>query len=146
MVLINFKTRFQIWGNSSMKGQKLSIDDTSNRESVETVDDQIINFLVEFLKTLLSEIVVGSHLPALVISPEKENVVREINFQSVEHQNDLDSVNSSINIIPQKQILRGLGISPTSENFPHVVKLSVNVSDQRDWILQIEQIWFGLEK
>ena len=51
-----------------MQSQKLSIDDTCDGKPVEAFNHQVIYFLIEFLQTFLSEIMINCHLPTFMVA------------------------------------------------------------------------------
>lgn len=141
---VEFEDAFELGGNAAVEGEELAVDDGGDGQPVEGLHEHVVDLLVELLEALVAEVVVGSHLPALVVSAEQENGVGVRDLQGVNGQDDLDPVTAAVHVVPQEQVLRGLGVAAEPEDLLDVVELPMDVPDHRDRVLQVQQVGLGL--
>ena len=63
-----------------MKPNKLIINNTSDRKQIKRVHEQIVKFLIIFVKAFLTEVEETGHLSAFVVASKEKNIVLMTNL------------------------------------------------------------------
>lgn len=79
--------------------QEEAVQSRAERKSVEEQTEESIYFLVVFLDTFLVEILAQSHEPGLVVSPQHENLLWELDFHADEENEHFNPEVASVDII-----------------------------------------------
>ena len=80
-----------------------------------------------------------------MISPKQVYPLRVEYFQTEQVENSFQRVISSVHIISQKQVVIIREFSSTVKNLQKILKLSMNVSTNSDWPLQIYNVLLRLQ-
>ena len=98
------------------------------------------------MPTLFSEIEEGSQLPALMVSSEHKDGLRERYFQGEDKDHDLYGKMASVNIVTQKQIssLTGFAACFRLQEFEKIIILTMYIAHNSDRIFNCNHISFLL--
>jgi hypothetical protein len=81
-----------------------------------------------------------------VVSPKKENLVREQNLKGEQQANNTDSFGSAIDIIPQEKVTRGGWEPDLLENSKDGSVLAMYVTTYDNGSSELEKHWLRKEK
>jgi len=87
-----------------VKRNKPFIDHTTKGKTIKKFEKFLVNLLIVFVETLLSEVKCTCHLLAFMITSDHENVLIKVYLQSTEENHYFNRKISSIDIITEKYI------------------------------------------
>ena len=85
------------------------------------------------------------HCSTLVITSKQNNFSWIVDLETEQEYADFNGVVSSVNIVSQEQHIALWQVALVNnllEHVDHVVKLAVDVSNDDDWLLHPDHIWF----
>ncbi len=72
------------------------------------------------------------YLPGFVVAPDQGDTVRVPHFQSQQQKKSFHRIEPTVNIVPQKQIVRSRALSTLLEQLQQVIELPMNVPTNGD--------------
>jgi len=128
-----------------MHAKDFLINEGSNREAVEAVGESLPELNVISSLALIVEAVDSVDGGALVVSSEDEEVLWVFDLVGEQKADGLEGLLSTIDVISQEEIVGLWWESSILEKAEQVVVLSVDISADLDWGLELEKDWLGDE-
>lgn len=125
-----------------MQRQVQAVDQACNRQLVEGLHELLVDILVVKLQHLVSEVKRLSHVARLVVSPQKNDILRRLKLETEQVGHHFRSVVSSIDVVAHEQNLVLL-VAATLELAEHgnqVVKLAMDVAHDHNSALNSNQV------
>jgi len=136
---------FEIWRKSSMHAENLLVDDGGDWQTVEAIGESLPQFDVVSALAFVVETVDSVDGGALVVSSEDEEVLWVFDLVGEQKADGLEGLLSTIDVISQEEIVGLWWESSILEKAEQVVVLSVDISADLDWGLELEKDWLGDE-
>ena len=92
----------ELRGKTAMDHQEFLCDYACKWESVKAFNEDIVELLIILVQDFLSKCVVCGHGPTLMIAPQNDHLVRIVNLECKESQNDFHAKHPPIHIIAHK--------------------------------------------
>jgi len=139
--VVNVVNVLDAWRQSPMYAENAVVDEGCDRQGVEHVAECLPHsHRPEFLQDFILESVCACDLPRFVIASDHPHSVGVFDFEQGEQTNGFDWMVSTVDVVPQKQLLGPWGRSPHIEQFVQVEQLAVDVSHQTNWKCNLECI------
>lgn len=139
---IDVLNHLEVRGDTSVDCQKPAVDDTAEREEVEGLHEHVVDLLVVLVKALVPEIEETGHLPTLVISSNKVDGLREVDFEGVKQYEDLDRKAPSVDKVSQKEVLGPVRIPAYVQYLNQIVILPMDIANNGQRVSNIDQVSF----
>ena len=127
-----------------MHAENFLIDQSSHRQSIENITENLPKSDGVSSLTLVIESINTVDLSTLVIASQKEEVLRILDFVAEKKGNGLDWLLASVDIVSEEEVVGLWWESPIFENPKKIVILTVHVSTDLDWGLKLKEV--GLTK
>lgn len=127
-----------------MDAKIFSVQNAGDREAVEKIHKSFEDGLVSALlaQHLLSEGVLGGHLPGFVVSPEQNDIFGGRDLQRHDDENDLERVRPPIDVVPQEKILQRPVPRYDRQQAHQIIELPMDIPDDRDRVIKKDQVAF----
>lgn len=124
-----------------MGAKDLSLDDCCERQVVKEFSQHFPDVVVLVLAhTFVIESIVLSDASGLVVASEDGETFLVPDFETEEEADSLGRVVSSVDIVPQEEVVRGRDIASDSEEFHKIVELPMDVSADVDGSPNVDNI------
>lgn len=135
----NLLHRVQIGRQASVTAEDLLVDDGRNWKTVEAVGERLPQLDIVSSFTLIVEAVDSVDARALVIAAQEKEILRILDLVGQQEADGLEGLLASVHIVAEKEIV-GLGREATVFEQPEKVRvLTVDVTANLEWRLQLEQ-------
>lgn len=122
-----------------MDAEYLACDDGRDRKGVEAVDESLPGLNVAASLALIVETVDSGDVGALVVPPQKEEVLRVFELVAKEEEDSLEGLLAAIDIVAEEEIV-GVGRETAHlEHADQVGVLAVDITDDFDGRVQFEK-------
>lgn len=147
---IDVFSRLKIRRYASMHTQVVSVHVCREGHGLKAIDEQFVHVLgTELLKDFGAESEMFSHGSALVVSPQHNHLLRELDFHCVQEDEHFEREEAAIDVVSQKEKIDVWRASPWIDNLfehmYHIKILAVNVSDDYYRLVHLQNVWFVFE-
>jgi hypothetical protein len=97
--LVDFVQLVQVLRNSSVHGQVLFGNESSDRKRVEHIHEQVVDLRIVSLNDFVSERERISHVPRLVIAAQHNHTLGLIQFDCKQKQADFDAEDATVYVV-----------------------------------------------
>lgn len=124
-----------------MHAQNFLVNDSSNWKAVETVSESFPKFDVVSSLALVIEAIDSVDTGALVISSEKEEVLRVLDFVCQKKADGFETLLSSVNIVSEEKVVCLWRETSILEKSEEIIVLAMDITANLDWGFQLEENW-----
>lgn len=119
-----------------MESEELVVHETRDGQRVEGLHEQVVGLLVILVDALSSEVEELGHLTALMVPSQHVDCPRKVKFKGVKEKDNFAGKGASIYIVSKEEIFGLLRITSDIEHFDEVIVLSVDISNDSDWVIE----------
>mmetsp|Transcript_20142 Transcript_20142/g.31969 ORF Transcript_20142/g.31969 Transcript_20142/m.31969 type:complete len:263 (-) Transcript_20142:167-955(-) len=148
--IIDFDNRSDIWRETTMNAEEGLLvlafstgNNSSEGKTVEGFHNGVVNCLAVFVQTFVLEVKVSRQLSTLVITTQHGERLAEAELHTEEVYHDFGRETTAVDIIPQKKICRGVGISsifPPKQTI-QIEELAVNIPTNCNGNFKMQHVW-----
>ena len=123
-----------------MESEELVVHETGDGQRVESLHEQVVGLLVILVDALSSEIEELGHLTALMVPSQHVDSPRKVKFKGVKEKDNFAGEGASIYIVSEEEVFGLLRITSDIEHLDEVIVLSMDISNDSDWVIESQQI------
>lgn len=132
------KTR-QLRTQPPMRAKDLFVDDSRAREAIEAIRESLPELDPKPALALVIESVNAVDGRAFMIPPQYEEILGVFNLVRQKETDGLEALLATVNVVPQKDVVRLGGKAPIFEESEKIVVLAVHISADLDGGLELQQ-------
>ena len=129
-----------------MHSQVFLGDCARNRHRIKDFHEHIVYFNVEPLQDFIPKSERLSHVSRLMIAPEHDHVPWEVQLNSEEQDTHFNAKDSSVNIVTKEEVVETTRLPSLADHIEQVCVLSMDISDDTDWLFNLNKILFSREQ
>lgn len=131
---------------TAVNAENLTSDDSSDRETVEGVDEGLPDLDIAPALALIVETVDPGDVGAFVVAAEEEEVLGVLELVAHQKQNSLKGLLSAINVVAEEQVVGVWREAAHLEHANQVGVLAVDIADNLDGRIQFQERRLGKEQ